>query len=135
MPDATSCDSAGCGARQRRCAVALLAAGVAALLLTACGSSSKAALTNAQVRRQTCKRVEAVLSDGPEPQADPIGYAQAQILPLREIHTTDAKLTSAIGTLASAYRRFTVSDGASSAKAAVDAATKAIAIECPGIEL
>ncbi len=37
--------------------------------------------------KQTCKQVEAVLSDGPDPEADPVGYAQAQILPLREIHT------------------------------------------------
>ena len=127
------------GPRHRKRAVtaltAVLAALLAATLATACGSSSKPAPTSAQVRQQTCKQVEAALSDGPEPEADPVGYAQAQILPLREIHTTDAKLAGAIGGLASAYERFSRSDGANSAKAAVSNATETIKALCPGIEL
>lgn len=113
---------------------ALLLTLLAAVLLAACGSSSTP-LTSAQVKQQTCKRVEAVLSDGPEPEADPVGYAQAQVLPLREIRTGDAKLASAIGGLASAYQQFAASNGASSAKTAVNSATNVIKALCPGIEL
>jgi hypothetical protein len=104
-------------------------------LLAGCGSSSRPTLSNAQVKQEGCKQVEAVLSDGPEPEADPVGYAQAQILPLRQIHTTDVKLARAITGLASAYRQFSSSDGSSSAKGAVNAATSTIKTLCPRIEL
>ena len=42
-----------------------------------------------------------MLSDGPDPDSDPVGYAEAQILPLGQIHTSDAQLRTAIGKLAS----------------------------------
>jgi len=113
-------------------ALAVLSLGV---LLAACGSSSEPRLTTAQVEHRTCKHVEAVLSDGPQPEADPVGYAQAQILPLREIHTSNARLASAIGTLAGAYQQFTASNGSGPAKNAVHSAVGAIKSLCPGIEL
>jgi len=103
-------------------------------LLAGCGSSSPdshAASTAARVKR-TCRQLAAVLSDGPEPNADPVGYAQAQILPLREIHTPDAKLATAIGRLASAYQRFSASHGSSAAQTAVSAATRTLDALCPG---
>jgi hypothetical protein len=103
------------------------------LLLAACGSSK--ASSSAQTGGQACKRIEAVLSDGPDPEADPVGHAQAQILPLREIHTTDGKLASAIGSLDSAYQHFTASNGSNAAQAAVNSATKTVEDLCPGIEL
>jgi hypothetical protein len=105
-----------------------------AMLLGACGSSSKPAPSSAQVKKQTCKQVEAVLSDGPEPQADPVGYAQAQVLPLRQIHTTDGTLHQAIDILATAYQAFSSTHGASQAKSAVSAASRTIEQLCPGIE-
>lgn len=114
---------------------AVLATVMLALLLAACGSSSKPKLTSAQVTRQACKRVEAALSDGPEPEADPVGHAQAQILPLSEIHTTNPRLASAIETLDTAYRQFSATKGGAPAKAAVESATKKIEALCPGIEL
>jgi hypothetical protein len=112
---------------------AALATLVAAALLAACGSSSKSTAASAPTGRQACKQVEAALSDGPEPEADPVGYAQAQILPLHRIHTTDAQLASAIGGLASAYEQFTASKGSHQAKNAVNNATKTIEALCPGI--
>ena len=56
-----------------------------AVVLCSCGSSvhSVAAAT-----QDTCQRVSAVLSNGPDPDADPVGYAEAQVLPLRQ--TTEA---------------------------------------------
>jgi hypothetical protein len=115
--------------------MAVIATLFSAVLLAACGSSSKSTTASALTGRQACKQVEAVLSDGPEPEADPVGYAQAQILPLHQIHTTDAKLAGAIGGLASAYEQFTASRGSSQAKNAVNSATKTIETLCPGIEL
>jgi anti-sigma-K factor RskA len=101
--------------------------------LGACGSSSKSTPSLAQVKRQTCQQVEAVLSDGPEPEADPVGYAQAQILPLRQIHTSDQELHAAIGGLASAYRAFSSSNGSTKAKHTLAAASRTIAAICPGV--
>jgi hypothetical protein len=74
-----------------------------------------------------------VLSDGPDPDSDPVGYAEAQILPLGQIHTSDVQLRAAIAKLASAYRTFFDSNGtSSSAKLAVAAASKRINSFCPG---
>jgi hypothetical protein len=112
----------------------VVALGLAALL-AACGSASKPAPTSAQVRQRACKRVEAVLSNGPDPDADPVGYAQAQILPLGQIRSADTGLTRAIQMLASAYRQFSHTNGSSPAKTAVDSDTKTIESLCPGIEL
>ncbi len=99
-----------------------------AALLGACGSSSSS--SSATVAR-TCKQVEAVLSDGPDPEADPVGHAQAQILPLRQIRTSEGTLRRAIATLASAYEAFSSSNGASQATHAVASASKAIDVICP----
>jgi predicted Zn-dependent protease len=108
--------------------------GAMPLLLTAlvaCGSSSSPS-PSAEVK-QTCQRVEAVLSDGPDPTADPVGYAEAQILPLRQIHTSDSKLRQAIDTLASAYQAYSSTDGANAAaKDATDAAIGTLNAACPG---
>lgn len=114
---------------------AVLAALLLAALLAACSSSSKPALSSAQVKRQTCKQVEAALSDGPDPEADPVGHAQAQIVPLRAIHTTNTRLAGAISRLDTAYQQFTASKGSSQAENAVNSATKKIEGLCPGIEL
>ena len=74
-----------------------------------------------------------MLSDGPDPDADPVGYAEAQILPLGQIHTTDAPLRTAIGRLAGAYKAFFASNGTSgSAKLAVASASKQVNAICPG---
>src|ERR1700728_839283 len=117
-----------------RLALMLAALSLLSLGAMACGSSSKPALSSAQVKKQTCQQVEAALSDGPDPEADPVGHAQAQILPLREIHTADGTLQQAIDTLAAAYQSFSSSDGSSAAKSAVSAASKTIEHLCPGLE-
>lgn len=127
-------DARGHHHRPAGAALATVTALLLAALLAACGSS-KSTANSALTKQQACKQVEAALSDGPEPEADPVGYAQAQILPLREIHTSDAKLAGAIGELASAYQRFTASKGSGSAQAAVNSATKTVKTLCPGIEL
>jgi len=122
-------------------AAALISLGLSALL-GACSSASPVSKpaaagtsrpTSTAVVRAACNQVSAVLSDGPDPDADPVGYAEAQILPLGQIHTSDSQLRAAIGKLASAYRAFFDSNGSSSsAKLAVTAASKRINSFCPG---
>jgi hypothetical protein len=104
-----------------------------ALLMAGCGASTRPVSSIAQSRRATCKQVEAALSDGPEPQADPVGYAEAQVQPLRQIHTSELKLSRAIERLASAYEAFYASNGAGRAGRVVAAAGRAIEAICPGV--
>jgi hypothetical protein len=118
--------------------LALTSLGLSALL-GACSSSASssrsaaAGTASTAAVHATCAQVSAVLSDGPDPDSDPVGYAEAQILPLGQIHTSDAQLRAAIGKLASAYRAFFDSNGSSSsAKLAVASASKRINSFCPG---
>jgi len=110
-------------------------AGFAALLLVVllvcgCGSSASSA---ASATQNTCQQVGAVLSDGPDPGADPVGYAEAQILPLRQISSANPALRTAIARLADAYQEFFASDGKSStATKAVAAASSKLNSICPG---
>jgi hypothetical protein len=80
----------------------------------------------------TCSQVSAVLSDRPAPSADPVGYAEAQILPLGQIRTPNSQLRAAISQLARAYRAFFDSHGSATAKMALAAASKRIDSFCPG---
>jgi hypothetical protein len=59
--------------------------------------------------------VSAVLSDGPDPTADPVGYAEAQIVPLRAVRTDDVSLRQVLGQLADAYQQeYAICPGAAS---------------------
>ena len=98
-----------------------------ALAVAACGSASSQTSSTVSLGsavQQDCTSVADVLADGPDPDADPVGYAQAQVLPLRQLTISDAALHTAVLTLASAYETFTTST--SSTRAASSAAvTKA----------
>jgi hypothetical protein len=82
--------------------------------------------------RAACTQVAAVLSDGPDPDADPVGHAEAQILPLRQIKTSDKALKTALGDLSSAYRSFYQANGKGSTKKAVTKAGALVNAICPG---
>jgi hypothetical protein len=117
-----------------------LALSLVVLLTCACtssssssSSSSAAAQASASAVLTSCQQVSAVLSDGPDPDADPVGYAEAQILPLRHISVTNSDLHVAIDQLAGAYQEFFASNGKSSnAKEAVAVASKKLNSICPG---
>ena len=117
--------------------MAVAAAAIAMLALTtmvsACGSSghSTAPAAAAPVAQSACAQVGDALSDGPDPDADPVGYAEAQIQPLRQIHTTSPKLAQAITTLAGAYSGFYTANGTGPAKSALNTAIKRINSLCP----
>ena len=104
----------------------------AALFLAACSTGSGRA-SAAPTASAACVQISAALSDGPDPGADPVGYAEAQIKPLRAIRTGDTALRAAVSHLASAYAAVYDSDGKSSAAAkAVKAASRKVNSICPG---
>ena len=104
----------------------------AALFLAACSSGSGRA-SAAPTASPACAQISAALSDGPDPGADPVGYAEAQIKPLRGIRTGDTALRAALSHLASAYAAVYDSDGKSSAAAkAVRTASREVNSICPG---
>jgi hypothetical protein len=108
---------------------------VVALAVAACGSTSAAkppSSSNAASIAAACQQVAAALADGPDPDADPVGYALAQIKPLRAIQTSDESLRSAIAGLASAYERFYADNGTKAATALVTSAGNRLDKFCPG---
>jgi hypothetical protein len=111
-------------------AMALMTCTAALLSLAACSSAPQPV---SPATHKTCEQVQAVLSDGPDPGSDKVGYAEAQILPLRQIHATSPVLRSAISELADAYGRFFASNGQSAAAtSAVAAAAARMNKLCPG---
>jgi hypothetical protein len=108
--------------------VALLL-GVSGFSVAGCGSSSS---SSGSAVSATCTQISAVLADGPDPDADPVGYAQAQILPLRALQTSDAALHTAIDNLAAAYQRVVTSNNSAAANKAVTAASAQVDAICPG---
>ena len=99
------------------------------MLLAACGAPA----SDAAAIRRACSQVSAVLADGPDPDTDPAGYAEAQILPLRHIKAPDQAFRAALSRLDAAYRQLFASQGRSdAATSAVAAASKKINRICPG---
>jgi hypothetical protein len=115
---------------RRSSVLALSALAVGAGLLSSCGSSGSPHASAAV--KSACQQVSAVLSDGPDPGADPVGYAEAQVLPLRQIRTADQSLQGAIDGLASAYQQFSSTNGTTAAKHAVSRASEQVNAICPG---
>lgn len=114
--------------RYRTLWLAPLAVGV--LLLSGCGSTAPAH-TSAAVK-DVCQQVSDALADGPDPGADPVGYAEAQVGPLHQIHTSDQSLQTALDKLQAAYQQFYHSNGTGDAKQAVSRASHSINTICPG---
>lgn len=104
----------------------------AASLLAACGSSGSSSARAAAPIEAPCNQVASVLSDGPDPEADPVGYAQAQVLQLRALSIAREPLHRATDALASAYQQFSQSNGSAAAKAAVSHAVHELNAICPG---
>jgi hypothetical protein len=119
----------------RSTAIAAVAVAMLALatMVSACSSSGHATATAAStaVAESTCEQVGDALSDGPDPDSDPVGYAEAQIKPLQQIHATNATLGQAITTLAGAYSSYYQANGTGPAKSALNTAIKQINKLCP----
>lgn len=119
----------------RKMATAAAAIAMLALstMISACSSTAHPAKTAAAapVAESTCELVGDALSNGPDPDADPVGYAEAQIQPLRQIHATSPALAQAITTLAGAYSSFFTANGTGPAKSTLSTAIKRINSLCP----
>ena len=111
----------------------LVSSGLIAFALSACGSSSPASSSSLSAKQQGCTAVSDVLSDGPDPDADPVGYAEAQVLPLEQLKLSDATLSQAVHRLIAAYKAFSATNGAKGTAAAikVSAAQTALNAICP----
>jgi hypothetical protein len=104
-----------------------------ALALAACSSGSANQAPPTAVAK-ACQQVGAVLSDGPDPTRGPVGDAEAQIQPLRQVRSADPQLQAAISKLASAYAEFFARNGKSAAAmTAVTAATGRVEQLCQGV--
>ena len=88
----------------------------------------------AQAPEAVCQQLNGIFSDGPDPDADPVGYALSQILPLEGVHSTDAGVTAQLAKLVPADQQLVDSNGADkSAAATIAKADKAIDEACPGV--
>ena len=122
------------GGLRRRAAP--LAAVLAALpVLAACRSSTPASgQTATKAPAQVCQQLLAVLSDGPDPSADPVGYALTQEQPLGQIHTSDHSLAETISSLISADRALVHSNGSDHmATTSIRADDADLNKACPGV--
>jgi hypothetical protein len=112
---------------------AAVATGLVATALAACGSSSTMTAGSAAVPIEApCVQVASVLSNGPDADADPVGYAQAQVLQLRQLTISHEPLHRAVAAMASAYQQFSESKGGAAAEAAVNKASDELNAICPG---
>lgn len=118
--------------RPRAIALSLLASG--SVVLAGCGSSSSGADTASSTAATPpiCTQISGVLGNGPDPDADPVGYAEAQIEPLAAIHATTPTLQLAISALDSAFRHEYADHASPASKAAVHRALHQINVLCPG---
>jgi hypothetical protein len=109
-----------------------LAAAFLTVAIAGCGSASPSraatsAVLGTQVQ-QDCTAVSDVLADGPDPGTDAVGYAQAQVLPLRQLKIGDAALRGDVLALAGAYQSFSAGGGST---AAVTKAENSVNSICP----
>lgn len=113
-------------------ALAVVAAAFLAVAIAGCGSASSSraaasAVLGTQVQ-QDCTAVSDVLADGPDPGTDAVGYAQAQVLPLRQLKIGDAALRGDVLALAGAYQAFSAGSGST---ATVTKAENSVNSVCP----
>jgi hypothetical protein len=118
----------------RRTALLVALAAPLGVLVAGCGSSSSGGHPSAAADTAAppiCTQVADVLGDGPDPDSDPVGYAEAQIGPLAALHPGNPKLQTALTTLAAAYRSEFTNGITKASKQQVKAATKQITAICP----
>jgi hypothetical protein len=105
---------------------------VALPLLAACGASNTGGGVAAPAA--FCQKVGAILSDGPDPDSDPVGYALSQILPLSQVKAPDHALSDTLDQLVAADHSLVASSGQDSAAAAAIKKTDgALNRACPGV--
>jgi hypothetical protein len=112
--------------------IALVAAAIALVVGWLLASSEDGApIVRTTAISASCQGVAAVLANGPDPHVDPVGYAEAQVVPLRKVHAADSSLRHAIDQLSRAYERFYVEDGAAAARQGLVTAIRHMDHLCP----
>jgi hypothetical protein len=112
-------------------AIGLLAA---PLGLAACSSGASSGGGAALAPTALCQQLNAVLSDGPDPGADPVGYALSQILPLRAVHSSDHSVIGTVDQLIAADQELVHSNGSDkAAAAAIEKSDHTLNQACPGV--
>jgi hypothetical protein len=120
----------GPGSRSRYLALASIA--IAAPLWVACRSGGGGQAAAAPLA--LCQKLFGDFANGPDSDADPVGYALSQIKPLSEIHTSDDAVSAPLTKLISADRALVDSDGSDhAAKTAIAKADKVLNTACPGV--
>jgi hypothetical protein len=120
--------------RPRGMALASVALAVPLSLACGAGSPSGAAVASAHAPTAVCQKILGVLSDGPDPDADPVGYALSQILPLGQIHPSDRTVSTTLRSLIRADRSLVTSNGADkTAKTGIKKADTSLNKACPGV--
>jgi hypothetical protein len=121
------------GTRRRR-RLSLASVAVAVPLLAACSSSgSGGGAAAAKAPAPFCSKLLAVLSDGPDPGADPVGYALSQIEPLGGIHDGGSRQAT-VTSLIAADKDLVSSEGRDPAAAAtIKGDYKTLNDACPGV--
>jgi hypothetical protein len=79
-----------------------------------------------------CVQVADVLGNGPDPDFDPVGYAEAQYGPLGSVKAEKPELQTALKTLATAYQQEFTQGVTKQTKSAVKAGRHAVNSICPG---
>jgi hypothetical protein len=107
---------------------------VATTAIAACGSSLHGSAVLGTKVEQQCTQVADVLSDGPDPDADTVGYAEAQVLPLKQLTISDPALKTAVANLDAAYQAYISSNGPAQNQTATKTtqAENALNAICPG---
>jgi hypothetical protein len=98
------------------------------------GAATAAATAAAKVPAGLCQQLEGIFADGPDADADPVGYALSQILPLQDVQTADASVMTAVTDLAAADQALVHANGNDkAATAAIKHADAALDRACPGV--
>jgi hypothetical protein len=111
--------------RVKKISLSVAAVFACAFALSACGTP-----TALQV---ACNKVSAVLADGPNPKADPIGYAEAQMGPLLLVHAPTKALRSALEDLSAAYVQYFTTNGDAASKRILSRTTEQLTDVCPSL--
>jgi hypothetical protein len=122
---------------RRSLTLAALALLAAPLGLAACSSGSSGGSSGggaALAPTALCQKLNAVFSDGPDPDADPVGYALSQILPLRAVHSSDHAVIQTVDRLVAADQDLVHSNGSDKAAAtAIKKSDHTLNQACPGV--
>jgi hypothetical protein len=112
--------------------------GGGSLAFAACSSSSSSggggAAAAAKAPSSLCQKIGGVLADGPDSDADPVGAALSQILPLQAIHSSDTSVIHTVSKLVAADQSFYNSNGTNkTAATAINKAEASLNKACPGV--